>query len=616
MLIQSLKIHNFRSIKDLELGCKPHTVLLGPNNHGKSNVLRALEFLLTPAAKADPSDLCEFAGDGTLWVEAEFCGPTDQEKTTFRKYLLPDGVVRIRKTTKWTPDGSETRYQGYTRRPTERWLWPESAGEFTSQDSLAGTGLCGMIEGRLSKQKVEEAQEKYIAEHQSELEMEVCLEERPLMGRSNVAGGVLPSLYLVPAVCDLAEETRTRSTALLGRLLSRALGRMAERDGEFAGGLKKTLADATARLNERNDQGQLLLPEIRDIEQAVGDELRSWDVTVQLKVEVPAIERLFELGTQLHLDDGVPTTGERKGHGLQRAVIFALIKAWALAVRGEAAAQAAPAAGDELQPGGSEGKTVPRTSSHSFYLAIEEPEIYLHPHAQWDLASALRNLACEEGIQVFLTTHSTHFVDVQYYDEIQLLSKPDPQTGTTVRQCDTDLFGNDEKAMFNMGYWVNPDRGELFFARKVVFVEGATERTVLPYLAGRLGWADSSVSVIDCGSKHNLPLYAQLANAFSLQYVVVHDEDPLPSPVPDEWSEDKRREKQRTYCLNDDIGKLCESGTGKAIMVPGCFEKTAGIPSSQGEKLGKPLAALNYLTDLEDEKLPQDLVDLVRSIYA
>ena len=43
----------------------------------------------------------------------------------------------------------------------------------------------------------------------------------------------------------------------------------------------------------------------------------------------------FELGTELRVHDGHDTIAEKKGHGLQRALIFALIKAWAKALRRE-----------------------------------------------------------------------------------------------------------------------------------------------------------------------------------------------------------------------------------------------------------------------------------------
>ena len=70
MLISDLTIHNYRSIRELSIKCSSLVTLLGPNNHGKSNVLSALEFGLSTSAK--PSDEDYFvhreSEDDDLWV--------------------------------------------------------------------------------------------------------------------------------------------------------------------------------------------------------------------------------------------------------------------------------------------------------------------------------------------------------------------------------------------------------------------------------------------------------------------------------------------------------------------------------------------------------------------
>ncbi|MDY6908917.1 MAG: ATP-dependent endonuclease [Thermodesulfobacteriota bacterium] len=76
-------------------------------------------------------------------------------------------------------------------------------------------------------------------------------------------------------------------------------------------------------------------------------------------------------------------------------------------------------------------------------------------------------------------------------------------------------------------------------------MEGETEKVILPFLAEKIGVFNADISVIDCGSKHNLPLYIAVAEAFEIPYLVIHDEDPLPDPMPKDWAEEKKREKHR-----------------------------------------------------------------------
>ena len=120
MKIAEVRIHNFCSIRDLELSLSDFMVLVGPNNHGKSNVLRALDFALSPAAKPTMGDFCKsrLSGDDEIWVEVTFRGLTEQESVTFSKYVRHDGSICIRKTAGLSPSGViDTGYNGYVQEP-------------------------------------------------------------------------------------------------------------------------------------------------------------------------------------------------------------------------------------------------------------------------------------------------------------------------------------------------------------------------------------------------------------------------------------------------------------------------------------------------------------------
>jgi len=287
-------------------------------------------------------------------------------------------------------------------------------------------------------------------------------------------------------------------------------------------------------------------------------------------------------------------------------MMFALLRAWAKTLR------------EEKSSRGQEGPA-PRKQSDSVIFAMEEPELFLHPHAQRRLATTLREIAETPSHQLFICTHSTHFVDLEHYKEVAIITKHSPEKGTCVRQCVNELFEGDDiderKKRFHMAQWINPDRGEMFFAKRVIFVEGETEKVVLPYLAKKLGVFDPDISIIDCGSKHNLPLYIAIGKAFEIQYFVIHDEDPLPDPIPDEWNEDKREARKRTFELNDHIKNLVEAPFGQVEMLSPDFEWVSGVSKSQGEKKGKPLAALDHFAALDQSKIPDRLLQVVHAAF-
>jgi predicted ATP-dependent endonuclease of OLD family len=104
---------------------------------------------------------------------------------------------------------------------------------------------------------------------------------------------------------------------------------------------------------------------------------------------------------------------------------------------------------------------------------IEEPEMFLHPHMQRSLYSTIRNIG--KTNQVIYITHSPHFVTIPEFDEIRIIKRG--VNGTEVAKSSMKC---DEKLKEKFRKELDPERNELFFASKILFVEGDTERLALP----------------------------------------------------------------------------------------------------------------------------------------
>jgi putative ATP-dependent endonuclease of OLD family len=610
MRIREIGIHNYRSIRDLTLKCRPLVALVGPNNAGKSNILSALEFALT-TAKPAAEDFFAFRDpdESELWVELEFTDLTDQEERTFVSYVKRSKVLRIRRTARITDTGKiDYTHRGYVTEPRQWWLKSSAWARLSTKDLVKAEvvdvpDLQPLADrpGRLSKSDLEEFQDGYVASHEGEFEWETTLEPGALLGLPNVTSGILPDFFLVPAVRELADETKTKSTALLGRLLQRIVGDVAGRESSLKA-VEEQLQSAIDQLNLRgSDAVPAGGPTLAGLEAALESELSNWGVTVSIQVEAPSIDRIFELGTKVMIDDGHLTEAERKGHGFQRALIFALLRLWANATRPTTAPN--------------ENELTPRKASSSAVFAVEEPELFLHPHAQRQLHGVLRSLSQLPERQVFLCTHSPEFIDIEEYQGLGVVCKENSKEGTTAKQCIRDLFGTgdaDEKARFHMAGWLNPDRGELFFAREVVLVEGETEERVLPVLASKLGRRVDDVTVVDCGGKNNLVAYAKLLNEFRIPYAVVHDEDPVPDPMPPEWSPDKIKHARDAFGENARIAAAVDRSIGSVHVLAPCFEDVAGVSKNQGQKVGKAMAAMVFFRDHE---VPKDLADIIEATF-
>lgn len=188
-------------------------------------------------------------------------------------------------------------------------------------------------------------------------------------------------------------------------------------------------------------------------------------------------------------------------------------------------------------------------------IMYEEPELYLHPQAERELHSVMLNIA-RYGGQIYVTTHSSSFIELNNYKSICLVRKND--NGTHVIQHKSDLFKGDEIKNFNMNYWMNPDRGELFFAKKVILVEGQTDKIIIPFLAKKLGVYKYEYSIIECGSKSSIPQFIRLLNQYKIPYVAVYDKDEHLWRDEESKIKSRRDNKYLKQLIHEDIGEIVE----------------------------------------------------------
>lgn len=181
------------------------------------------------------------------------------------------------------------------------------------------------------------------------------------------------------------------------------------------------------------------------------------------------------------------------GAGIQSAIVVALINAY---------------------------KTLKRTGA---VLLIEEPEVYLHPHARRYFYSVLRELS-EEGTQVFYTTHSTEFVNIDHYENVNIVRK-NPSRGTYICQGRNITIEPTSREGLKLSTEFDARRNELFFAEKIMIVEGETEENALPYLFQLKGKDinKESISIVNAKSVTNIKFFIKIIKSLGIPFVVLMD---------------------------------------------------------------------------------------------
>ena len=536
MKISKVHIENYRSIKQLDFAPHDYCALIGENNAGKSNVLRAINLTLGETWPTDRTftedDFYEYNTSNDIVIRVYFSEITEEWRNGCKCEIA----------------GIELRGKAYKKR-----VGTKPAGtiitNYTCIDTKGKT--CQYPASPYEKGK------QYTGQYY-DLKVYKELRER------------IPFIY-VDVMRDYNRQDPSNRWSILRRLFSEINTSLSNDKSTVAvvtpEGKKKLTRKQAFELKIKEAYSFLQTEQFNEIEEKIRNNsleqmgIDSKDGDISIRFDTYDSMNVFK-NLQLYVDqNGISTTADMVGAGLQSAIVIAIFRTY-----------------EEIKKEGA-------------IFAIEEPEVYLHPQKQRYFSSILSRLS--DNNQVFITTHSPTFVHVYEPENICLIRK-DSKTGTTARLCSKDEIISTEKEALKIENYFDNQRNEMFFAKGVVLVEGATEKFVFPY-AGRLQNIDLDklgISVVECGGKGNLLTFAKVASAFGIPYVVVADEDIRDTDsIVDPEKKKKIEEKNADDKRKNNALKSFVPFDQLFWMVPN-IEAVMGINENTDNKIKQ---ALNYL---------------------
>lgn len=510
MKIQSVRIKNFRTLKDVTIPFDSVTTFIGPNGAGKSTVLRALDWYFNGKPGSLTEKDCSFgATDQDIDVRVTFADLTDKDRDALGKYA-PDGVSTFTAWKRRLPDGSDVLSANAKGFP-----------EFNAIKAASGAAVKKELYADLRRSRpdlnlpaantgaaVEQAMTTWEAS-QTDL-----LVDAPEALQTNFfgfnSGGKMSGLFdfvLVTADLRAGEESIDGRSSIIGRILERTVDRTAA-DEDIAQIVKESRARQQAVYEEKfKAQLEAMTAQLNEVVTSYSPG-RAVTVT-PADVELKASRTTFNVAV---LDGANETDVERQGHGFQRTLLISALQL--LAQSGAASAEGI------------------------ICLAIEEPELFQHPIQAQAFAKVLRSLAEDAGkrIQVTYATHSPYFLEARNFHQVRRLTRSTDETPVVTAHFATV---DDVKAKLNGTVDADQVSRQLdrvitnrlsiaLFAARVLIVEGDTEAAVFYGIGDRntMGSFESQgLSIVPAGGKGGIPLAHAILTCVGIPTYALFDGD-------------------------------------------------------------------------------------------
>ncbi|MBI5458831.1 AAA family ATPase [Methanobacterium sp.] len=518
MYLSSLKIQNYRSLRDVKIPLSPFVCIIGENNCGKSSTLLGLSLFINGTNISKK----EFHNSSLqIRIEVDLNGITESDleriSEEHRKRIInimdDDKLTLIRI---YDPSGTTNVYYKGVGPKNEKLIF-DILKKSKKLKGKKGKELQEFMKNYLEDYKDNFNEVKTHKDVENVLEEIINglsskeLEEKDFLlptGIWNSLKPLLPDTLLIPAVKNISDDLKTRESATFGKLLGALLSLI--EDTDVIKDISESFDKLTGLLNKiKTNEGVVdrRIDEVKYIENVFEKYIQENfpSVTLELMIPPPTLKNIFS-GAEVEVNDGVSGPFDLKGDGLKRAITFALLRTYVEVSKTDTISEK-----KEITP---------------YLFLFEEPELYLHPKAQKILFDALNQIS--EQHQVIVTTHSPIFFSPEYGGTFIKMKKNDNHSVPCSESCGIHINDDwDELELFRLICFENNNAA--FFSDKILLVEGDSDliffRHVSKILRENWDFDLKNIPIIKMAGKGNVKRYRDFFEIFGIDVHSILDLD-------------------------------------------------------------------------------------------
>jgi predicted ATP-dependent endonuclease of OLD family len=199
-------------------------------------------------------------------------------------------------------------------------------------------------------------------------------------------------------------------------------------------------------------------------------------------------------------------------------------------------------------------------------ILIDNPGLHLHPKIKKEFRNAIESVAKDN--QVVYTTHSPYMIDKQDLEKIRVVSKGGIEEGTKVEKL-SEYSGEDGDALKPIRSSIGAEASDsLFASTKNVIVEGYSDRRYLNQMNHLLDedLFGEPVTFVDAGGSGKTDYYAKIMEAENYDYAILLDSDKGGKDGERKIMKDETIPNSRVHLLHESIREFEDSNASIESM--------------------------------------------------